>query len=153
MYTSECRPFLYMFANTQKHVFSFSYLMFSVQVMHKRGKITKELTFKTSIGRSSQQWILLLCSILSYTSLLFAIRRLLLSQDCLDRKGLQSSSSSNPLPWAGTPSTRAGCSKPHPTWPWALPGLGQPQLLWAPCASASAPHREELLPNMWPKST
>uniref|UniRef100_A0A8C0AQG3 C2H2-type domain-containing protein n=1 Tax=Buteo japonicus TaxID=224669 RepID=A0A8C0AQG3_9AVES len=22
-----------------------------------------------------------------------------------------------PLPWAGTPSTRPGCSKPHPTWP------------------------------------
>ncbi|KAK4827563.1 hypothetical protein QYF61_019187 [Mycteria americana] len=28
------------------------------------------------------------------------------------------SSRSNPLPWAGTPSTRPGCSKPHPTWPW-----------------------------------
>jgi len=33
-----------------------------------------------------------------------------------------------PLPWAGTPSTRPGCSKPHPTWPWTLPGTGQPQL-------------------------
>jgi len=25
--------------------------------------------------------------------------------------------SSNPLPWAGTPSTRPGCAKLHPTWP------------------------------------
>jgi len=22
-----------------------------------------------------------------------------------------------PLPWAGTPFTTPGCSKPHPTWP------------------------------------
>jgi len=42
-----------------------------------------------------------------------------------------------PLPWAGTPSTRPGCSKPHPAWPSALPGRGHPQLLWATCASAS----------------
>jgi len=27
-----------------------------------------------------------------------------------------------PLLWAGTPSTRPGFSKPHPTWPWTLPG-------------------------------
>jgi len=26
-----------------------------------------------------------------------------------------------PLPWAGTPSTRPGCSKPRPSWPWTLP--------------------------------
>jgi len=44
-----------------------------------------------------------------------------------------------PLPWAGTPSTRPGCSKPCPTWPWTLPWRGQSQLLWATCASAS-PH-------------
>jgi len=25
-----------------------------------------------------------------------------------------------PLPWAGTPSTRPGCSKPHPTQPWII---------------------------------
>ena len=35
-----------------------------------------------------------------------------------------------PLPWAGTPSTRPGCSKSHPAWPWTLPGRGQPQLRW-----------------------
>jgi len=35
-----------------------------------------------------------------------------------------------PLPWAGTPSTRPGCSKPHPTWPGTLPGRRHPQLLW-----------------------
>ena len=44
-----------------------------------------------------------------------------------------------PLPWAGTPSTRPGCSKPHPAWPWTLPGRGHPQLLWTTCSSASAP--------------
>jgi len=32
-----------------------------------------------------------------------------------------------PLPWAGTPSTRPGCSKPCPAWPWTLPGRGHPQ--------------------------
>ena len=37
-----------------------------------------------------------------------------------------------PLPWAGTPSTRPGCSKPHPTWPWTLPRRGQPQLQFRP---------------------
>jgi len=35
-----------------------------------------------------------------------------------------------PLPWAGTPSTRPGCSKPHPVWPWDRGGIhsfsGQP---------------------------
>jgi len=29
-----------------------------------------------------------------------------------------------PLPWAGTPSTRPGHSKPHPAWPWILPEGG-----------------------------
>ena len=38
------------------------------------------------------------------------------------------------LPWAGTSATRPGCSELHPTWPWALPGRGQPQLLWATCS-------------------
>ena len=33
--------------------------------------------------------------------------------------------------------TRPGCSKPPPAWPWTLPGMGQPQLLWAMCARAS----------------
>lgn len=27
---------------------------------------------------------------------------------------------SHSLPWAGASSTRPGCSKPHPTWPWML---------------------------------
>ena len=42
-----------------------------------------------------------------------------------------------PLPWAGTPSTRPGCSKPRPTWAWTFPGRGHPQLLWATYARAS----------------
>jgi len=43
------------------------------------------------------------------------------------------------LPWAGTPATRPGCSKPHPTWLSTLPERGHPQLLWATCSSASPP--------------
>jgi len=46
-----------------------------------------------------------------------------------------------PLTWAGTPSTRSGFSKPHPAWPWTLPGRGHPQLLWATRSSASPPSR------------
>uniref|UniRef100_A0A8C3XYB5 Protein scribble homolog n=1 Tax=Catharus ustulatus TaxID=91951 RepID=A0A8C3XYB5_CATUS len=45
----------------------------------------------------------------------------------------------------GTPSPAPGCSKPCPTWPWALPGMEQPQLLWAP--SASPPSQEGFLPS------
>jgi len=40
------------------------------------------------------------------------------SQTGLGWKGRYRSSHSNPPPWARTPSTRSGCSKPHPTWPW-----------------------------------
>ena len=29
-----------------------------------------------------------------------------------------------PLPWAGLPHTSSGCPGPHPTWPWAPPGMG-----------------------------
>jgi len=36
-----------------------------------------------------------------------------------------------PLPWAAIPSSRPGCSKRHPTWPWTLQGMEHPQLLWA----------------------
>lgn len=32
-------------------------------------------------------------------------------------------------PWAGTLFTKSGCSEPHPTWYWTLPGEGHPQLL------------------------
>uniref|UniRef100_A0A8C3UZJ4 Dynein regulatory complex protein 10 n=1 Tax=Catharus ustulatus TaxID=91951 RepID=A0A8C3UZJ4_CATUS len=54
-----------------------------------------------------------------------------------------------PLPWPGTPSTIPDSSKAQcPTWPWTLPGIqGQPQLLWAPCARACPPPREQFLPN------
>ena len=31
---------------------------------------------------------------------------------------------STPLPWAGTPPTRPGCSKPHPGWPWTFTEMG-----------------------------
>ena len=44
---------------------------------------------------------------------------------------LQDHPDPTPLPWAGTPSTGPGCSKPHPT----LPGRRYPQLLQATCAS------------------
>ena len=61
------------------------------------------------------------------------------SQNGLGWRGPYRSSSSSPLPRAGTPPTRPGCSKPRPAWPWTLPGRGQPQLLWATCAKASPP--------------
>lgn len=34
------------------------------------------------------------------------------------------------------PPTQSVCPGPHPVWPWALLGMGHPQLLWAACASA-----------------
>ena len=40
-------------------------------------------------------------------------------------------------PWAGTSSTRPGCSELHPAWSWTLPGRGYPQLLWATWDSVS----------------
>jgi len=46
---------------------------------------------------------------------------------------------SKPLSWARTSSTRPGCSELHPTWPWTLPGRGQPQYLWATCYCVSPP--------------
>jgi len=42
-------------------------------------------------------------------------------------------------PQPGTPSTRPGCSKPRPAWPWTLPGSRHLQLLWAICSSVSPP--------------
>jgi len=44
-----------------------------------------------------------------------------------------------PLPRGGTPSTRPGCSKPRPAWPWTFPGRGHPQVPWATCSSALPP--------------
>jgi len=43
---------------------------------------------------------------------------------------------STPLPWAGTPSTRPGCSKPHPMWPSTLPGRGHKLKLTSMCILA-----------------
>lgn len=48
----------------------------------------------------------------------------------LGLEGTLNSSCSSSLPWAGTPSSRPACSKPHPTWPGTVPGMGQPQLLY-----------------------
>ena len=39
------------------------------------------------------------------------------SQDGLCWKGPYIPSGSNPLLWAGLPSTRPGCPGPHPAWP------------------------------------
>jgi len=58
-----------------------------------------------------------------------------------------------PLPWAGLPSTSSGCPGLHPTWPWAPPGMGHPQLLWAACASASSPSQWKMSPDISPKSS
>ena len=44
----------------------------------------------------------------------------------------------SPLPWAGTLSTRARCSKPRPTWPWShLKHNGSPPKLLVPKISAN----------------
>ncbi|NXN11430.1 ZN609 protein, partial [Indicator maculatus] len=59
-------------------------------------------------------------------------------QRVLEWKGPQSSASSKPLPWAGTPPTSTACSRPHPAWP-SPPGRRQPQPPWATCASVSPP--------------
>lgn len=50
-----------------------------------------------------------------------------------------------PLPLSGTPPTRPNCSISHPTWPWALSGVGHPQFL---CSSAS-PQINKFLPNIY----
>jgi len=42
-----------------------------------------------------------------------------------------------PLLCAESPTTRPGCSEPHPAWPWMPPGMGHPQPPWATCSSAS----------------
>jgi len=39
-----------------------------------------------------------------------------------------------PLAMGWLPSTRSGCLGHHPAWPWAPPGMGHPQLLWAACS-------------------
>jgi len=44
-----------------------------------------------------------------------------------------------PQPWAGTISTRSGCSKHRQTWPWTIPRRGHPQLLWTNSSSVSPP--------------
>ena len=45
------------------------------------------------------------------------------------------------LPWAGTPSTRPGCSKPRPAWLWTLPERGQPGVV------SHHPHHRKLCPT------
>jgi len=36
-----------------------------------------------------------------------------------------------------------GCPAPHPTWPWAAPGMGHPQLSWQQC---------QCLTSLWVKN-
>lgn len=62
------------------------------------------------------------------------------SQKGLGWKRPQRSSCFSPsLPWAGTPCPGPHCSKPPPTWPGTLSGMGHPQLVWTACTSASTP--------------
>ena len=54
-------------------------------------------------------------------------------------RDLQRSASPTPPPAKDRTSlSRPGCSKLYPTWPWTLPVMGHPQLLWATCASVSS---------------
>ena len=43
-----------------------------------------------------------------------------------------------PLLWAGLPPTSSGCSGPHPTWPWAPPGMGHHSFSGQLCQSLTA---------------
>jgi len=55
------------------------------------------------------------------------------------------------VPWSGLPPPRSGCTGPHPPWPWAPPGMRNPQPLRA---AVPAPHcfrSKEFLPNTSPK--
>jgi len=54
-------------------------------------------------------------------------------------RDLYRSSSPTLLQWAGTSSTRPGCSEPCPTWPWMFPGMGHLPPLWATRSSVSPP--------------
>ena len=60
--------------------------------------------------------------------------RIIILHNGLGWKGSYSPPSSNPLLWAGLPP----CPGPHPTWPWAAPGMGHPQLLRQLCQGLTA---------------
>jgi len=55
---------------------------------------------------------------------------------------------STSLPGVGLPPTRSGFSGTHQAWPWAPPGTGHQQLLWAAVPVPHCPLREEFLPNI-----
>ena len=77
--------------------------------------------------------------------------RIIQSQNGLGLKGPQRSSSPNSLLWAALPLIRSGCPGPHPICPWAQPGMGNPESLWA---AVLVPHHslsKEFFPIIQPK--
>ena len=62
-------------------------------------------------------------------------------------EGPQSSSYAPPPAMGRDICSRPGCSKAPPTRPWILPGMEQPQLLWAPCARTSPPSQGRISSN------
>jgi len=52
------------------------------------------------------------------------IHRITVSQNGLSWKDPHSPTQPQPLLWAGLSPTSSGCPGPHPTWPWAPPGMG-----------------------------
>jgi len=52
----------------------------------------------------------------------------------------------HPPQWAGRPSTRSGCSEPHPTWPWMFQGWGIYHLSGKPVPVFHHPHCKKFLP-------
>ena len=66
------------------------------------------------------------------------------SQNDLGWKEPCSPPSSNLLPWARQRPTSLGCPGPHPTWPYAPPGVGHTQLPWAACATALPPSKKHI---------
>ena len=100
--------------------------------------------------------ILLLIS-LSFINISNRTYKITESQNALDWKGPQRSSSSSKLPQVGPPNstfnTIPGCPGPHPAWSWTPPGTGHPQFLWAAVPAPHHSHSKELPPDIQPNLT
>ena len=76
-----------------------------------------------------------LCTMFSYRQ--FFSTYYALSRGSISLKGHLVSPT--PLQWAGTSSSRSGCSEPRPNWPWMFPGMGHLLPLWATSVPSVSP--------------